>query len=119
MKLFFNQALALIFVFVNGVVHAQSTTSTYIGYTLTQSGSSGNAVYDTASTNSSNVSTTNSPDVFLNATVHVGEIDLLVANLSAQVNLAAEVRSLLTFNAGVTASIEKVQLLIQNVSAFV
>jgi len=104
-----------------GRVSAQSakTTSTYIGYTLSQTGAGGNAIYDTASTNSSNVSTTTSPDVFLNATVHVGEIDLLVANLTAQVNLAAQVLKLLDFNAGVTASINKVQLLIQNVSAFV
>jgi len=96
-----------------------STTSTYIGYTLSQTGAGGNAIYDTASTNSSNVSTTTSPDVFLNATVHVGEIDLLVSNLTAQVNLAAQVLKLLDFNAGVTVEVSKVRLLIQNVSAFV
>lgn len=103
------------------LVSAQSpsTTSTYIGYNLTQTGEGGNAIYDTASTNSSNVSTTTSPDVFLNATVHVGEIDLVVSNLTAQVNLAAQVLKLLDFNAGVTASINKVELLIKNVNAFV
>lgn len=100
-------------------VSAQSTTSTYIGFNLNSTGEPDSALYDTASLNNSNVSTTSSPDVFLNATVFVGEIDLLVSNLTAQVNLAAQVLKLLDFNAGVTASVNKVQLLIQNVSAFV
>lgn len=46
-----------------------------------------------------------SPDVYLNASVSVGEISILVANLTAKVNLDAQVLSLLYFNAGVTASV--------------
>lgn len=103
-------------------VNAQSTaatTSGYVGYDLTLTGDPDSAVYDTAST-PANVSTTNPPpDVFLNATVHVGEIDLLVSNLTAEINLSAQVLSLLSFNAGVDVSIDRVNLLIQNVSAHV
>ena len=57
------------------------------------------------------------PDVLLNASVHVGEIYVGVDNLTAKVNLDAQVLSLLTFNAGVDLSIDKVSLLIQNVTA--
>jgi hypothetical protein len=104
------------------LITAQSTaaaTSGYVGYDLTLTGDPNSAVYDTAST-AANVSTTNPPpDVFLNATVHVGEIDIVVSNLTAEINLSAQVLSLLTFNAGVDVSIDRVNLQIQNVSAHV
>ena len=91
----------------------------YTGYSLGLKGDGQSAVYDTAST-PANVSTTNPPpDVYLNATVHVGEIDITVQNLTAQINLAAQVLNLLSFNAGVDVSINRVALLIQNVSAHV
>src|SRR5690606_12086633 len=51
------------------------------------------------------------------ASVHVGEISVDVDNLTAKVNLDAQVLELLQFNAGVDASIERVFLLIQNVTA--
>jgi len=57
------------------------------------------------------------PDVLLNASVHVGEIYIGVDNLTAKINLDAQVLSLLSFNAGVDLSIDKVSLLIQNVTA--
>jgi hypothetical protein len=89
----------------------------YVGYHLSERGSPDSVLYETSNTNT-NVSTTNPPpDVFLNASVHVGEIDIQVNNLTAKINLAAQVLSLLKFNAGVDASIDKVQLLIQNVTA--
>ena len=92
-------------------------SSGYIGYSLSSSGDPGSATYSTDST-PANVSTTNPPpDVFLNATVHVTEIDLTVSNLTAKINLDAQVLSLLDFNAGVSASIDRVELLIQNVDA--
>ncbi|KAL9110128.1 MAG: hypothetical protein Q9227_005322 [Pyrenula ochraceoflavens] len=89
----------------------------YIGYSLSERGDQESVVYDTVSTPYNGSTTSPPPDVYLNASVHVGEIDILVANLTAQVNLAAEVKSLLTFNAGVDASIDRVSLLIQNVTA--
>ena len=89
----------------------------YFGYSLHERGDPNSVIYDTAST-TSNVSTTDPPpDVYLNASVHVGEIDILVDNLTAQINLAAEVKNLLQFNAGIDASIDRVSLLIQNVTA--
>jgi hypothetical protein len=57
------------------------------------------------------------PDVLLNASVHVGEIYIGVDNLTAKINLDAQVLQLLQFNAGVDLSIDKVSLLIQNVTA--
>ncbi|KAH8687620.1 hypothetical protein BGZ60DRAFT_522266 [Tricladium varicosporioides] len=100
-------------------VAQSATASGYIGYNLSVSGDPNSAVYDTAST-SANVSTTvPEPDVFLNASVHVGEISLEVTNITAKINLDAHVLSLLSFNAGVDASIDRVRLLIQEVNAHV
>ena len=85
--------------------------------TITQTGDPGSAVYNTSGT-ASNATVSGPPDVFLNASVSVGEIDLLVANLSAKINLDAQVLNLLQFNAGVTATVDRVQLIIKNISAF-
>jgi hypothetical protein len=57
------------------------------------------------------------PDVLLNASVHVGEIFVGVDNLTAKINLDAQVLQLLQFNAGVDVGIDKVSLTIQNVTA--
>jgi len=84
---------------------------------LKQNGDVNAVVYNTSST-PSNATLDPVPDVYLNASVNVGEIDLLVANLSAKINLDAQVLNLLEFNAGVTAQIDKVQLIIQNISAY-
>lgn len=72
-----------------------STSSGYTGYSLSLSGDPDSVIYSTSST-PANVSTTvPKPDVYLNATVHVGEIDLAVPNLTAKVNLGAQVLQLL------------------------
>ncbi|EPE30653.1 hypothetical protein GLAREA_03620 [Glarea lozoyensis ATCC 20868] len=102
-----------------GLLAVPAVMGQYIGYSLTDSGDPDSAVYDTASTPSNSSTSYPPPDVFLNATVHVGEIDLTVTNITAKVNLQAEVLSLLSFNAGVDASIDRVRLLIQNVDAHV
>jgi hypothetical protein len=102
-----------------GLIAIPTVFSQYIGYELKDSGDPDSAVYDTASTPSNSSTSYPPPDVFLNATVHVGEIDLTVTNITAKVNLQAEVLSLLSFNAGVDASIDRVRLLIQNVDAHV
>lgn len=49
--------------------------------------------------------------------MHVGEIDIAVSNLTAKINLDALVLELLKFNAGVDLAIDRVSLLIANVSA--
>ncbi|CBX90963.1 hypothetical protein IAQ61_002433 [Plenodomus lingam] len=92
----------------------------YSGYRLDvrQDGDPAAVLYETANTATSNVSALDPiPDVLLNASVHVGEIFVGVDNLTAKINLDAEVLQLLQFNAGVDLSIDKVSLLIQNVTA--
>ncbi|KIW53794.1 hypothetical protein PV05_06207 [Exophiala xenobiotica] len=94
-----------------------SSSDGYTGYSLSVSGDGESAVYETDNTDTSNGAATTPPDVFLNASVSVGEIDITVSNLTAKINLDAQVLSLLQFNAGVDLSINRVQLTIQNVSA--
>lgn len=107
---------------IASLISAQLTSTTsadggYIGYSLDQEGDPESVVYATDST-TPNVSTTNPPpDVYLNASVYVGEIYIDVENITAKINLQADVLQLLSFNAGVSASIDRVSLLIQNVSA--
>jgi hypothetical protein len=74
-------------------------------------------LYETENTKPNVSSSVPEPDVFLNASVHVGEIFVDVQNLTAKINLDAQVLKLLEFNAGVDLSINRVFLLIQNVTA--
>ncbi|KAH8898311.1 hypothetical protein GQ53DRAFT_777745 [Thozetella sp. PMI_491] len=89
----------------------------YIGYTLEQRGDPESVVYETADTDPGVNLLVPEPDVYLNASVHVGEIDIEVDNITAKVNLDAQVLKLLHFSAGVDASIDRVKLTIQNVTA--
>lgn len=109
--------LGLLLCIATPIYSQSSIVYDYTNYSLTQTGDPESVVYDTSSTHS-NASVIPDPDVFLNASVSVGEIDLLVANLTAKISLDAEVRSLLQFNAGVVAHVDRVQLIIQNVSAY-
>lgn len=80
----------------NTVTAQTSTNSGYTGYSLELEGDQDSTVYDTIST-PANVSTTvPEPDVFLNASVSVGEIDITVQNLTAKINLDVQVLQLLT-----------------------
>jgi hypothetical protein len=101
--------LVLVCFLIASLISAQTAgEDAYIGYKLNQRGDPESAVFAT-NTTTPNVSTTNpDPDVFLNASVHVGVIDLTVTNLTAQINLQASVLSLLQFNAGVSVSIDEV-----------
>jgi hypothetical protein len=74
-------------------------------------------LYETENTTPNVSALVPEPDVLLNASVHVGEIYVGVDNLTAKINLDAQVLSLLSFNAGVDLSVDKVSLLIQNVTA--
>ncbi|KAK8197775.1 hypothetical protein HDK77DRAFT_27214 [Phyllosticta capitalensis] len=89
----------------------------YIGYRLEERGSTDDVLYETANTNTNISATVPPPDVFLNASVSVREIDIEVDNITAKINLDAEVLNLLSLNAGVTASIDRVFLTIQDVRA--
>ncbi|OAL48050.1 hypothetical protein IQ07DRAFT_589512 [Pyrenochaeta sp. DS3sAY3a] len=91
----------------------------YSGYKLDirQDGDPEAVLYETENTSANVSAFVPEPDVLLNASVHVGEIFIGVDNLTAKINLDAQVLQLLQFNAGVDLSIDKVSLLIQNVTA--
>ncbi|ORY68380.1 uncharacterized protein BCR38DRAFT_481869 [Pseudomassariella vexata] len=88
----------------------------YIGYHLEQRGDPESTTYETENTVGGVVLPAD-PDVYLNANVSVGEIDIEVDNITAKINLDAKVLSLLHFTAGVDLSIDRVKLSIQNVTA--
>jgi hypothetical protein len=110
--------LGFLFLFSIAILtSAQSAASSgYVSYNFSQTGDPSSVVSDTADT-TSNVSTAAPPNVYLNATVFVGEIDITVANLTAKISLDAQVLSLLQFSAGVNVNIDRVSLFIQQVSA--
>lgn len=89
----------------------------YFGYKLERRGDEESAGYETANTEDPIGNLNPIPDVYLNASVSVGEINIEVDNITAKVNLDAKVLNLLHFTAGVSASIDKVRLNIQNVTA--
>ncbi|KAK5462735.1 hypothetical protein LTS15_002447 [Exophiala xenobiotica] len=71
-----------------------------------------------ASATSAAASTGTAPDVYLNVpTLSVGRIELDVDDLRADINLNAQVASLVTLNAGVALSIQQVNLTIVDVDA--
>ncbi|KAI4752520.1 hypothetical protein E4T52_09395 [Aureobasidium sp. EXF-3400] len=98
-------------------VSAASSDAGYVGYNLTLSGDDDSVIYSTANTRQNASAEYPDPDVYLNASVSVKEIDIEVDNLTAKVNLDLQVLELLQFNAGVDLSIDSVQLLIQDVKA--
>lgn len=74
----------------------------------------------TTSTSSSSSAATSgaAPDVYLNVPeLHVGRIELDVEQLSADINLNANVANLVQLNAGVQVSIQKVNITISEVDA--
>ncbi|KAL0932315.1 uncharacterized protein CTRU02_213268 [Colletotrichum truncatum] len=89
----------------------------YFGYNLERRGDNESAVYETANTKTGIDTLNPIPDVYLNASVSVGEISVEVQNITAKVNLDAKVLNLLHFQAGVDARIDRVKLGIYNVSA--
>jgi len=97
----------------------QNTNDGYEGYTLDRRGDAGSTTYETSQTYTSGGIRVlqQEPDVYLNASVGVEEIIIEVDNITAKVNLDAQVLNLLHFTAGVDASIDRVKLSIINVSA--
>lgn len=91
----------------------------YVGYKLEHRGDPDSTTYETANTDpdTGGVVLAQEPDVYLNASLYVGEIDIEVDNITAKINLDAQVLKLLHFSAGVDASIDRVKLTIQNISA--
>ncbi|KAI1126513.1 hypothetical protein F5Y10DRAFT_244688 [Nemania abortiva] len=114
MKLLLTETLAILLLFCTSTILAQGGNG-YFGYELHKRGDPESTNYETADT--PGVDLPVEPDVFLNASVSVGEIDIEVDNITAKINLDAKVLNLLHFTAGVDASINRVRLTIQNVSA--
>ena len=121
-RLLLSDVVVVVFLLLSlsltSLVDAQSASGGlgYSGYSLSRSGDAESAVYSTSST-PANVSTFAEPDVYLNASVAVGELAIVVSNLTAKINVDAKVLQLLQFNAGVDLSIDRVSLLLQDVKA--
>lgn len=126
LSLAFNCMLAFMLTLTSSVNAQTADASTtaddpsetgYVGYNLTLEGDQDSVIYSTENTRSNASVAYPDPDVYLNASVSVEEINIEVDNLTAKINLDLQVLELLQFNAGVDLSVDKVQLLIQNVSA--
>ncbi|RYP64259.1 hypothetical protein DL769_006739 [Monosporascus sp. CRB-8-3] len=113
MKAFSPNALMLLLLSHSSIALVQDDG--YVGYNLRKRGDPEAVNYATANTHG--VDLPEEPDVYLNASVSVGEISIEVQNITAKVNLDAKVLNLLRFNAGVDASIDRVSLKIEDVSA--
>ena len=81
LALLFN-TVVLIVVAATAAAQTASTTG-YVGYNLTLEGDGDSVVYATDDTQTS--TTTSDPDVYLNATVFVGEIDLEVVRFLSRI----------------------------------
>ncbi|KAG0649257.1 hypothetical protein D0Z07_4265 [Hyphodiscus hymeniophilus] len=97
--------------------HTSSLTSSrVIPPTTTQSTAS--SVTATTISSPADASTSTPPDVLLNVPhLSVGRIELDVDNLQADINLNAQVANLVTLNAGVQISVQKINLTITDVDA--
>ncbi|RGP80676.1 hypothetical protein FLONG3_1151 [Fusarium longipes] len=100
-----------------GLAAAKAKGDGYYGYRLNRRGDDESAIYETENTNSGVAPLNEEPDVYLNASVSVGEISVEVQNITAKINLDAKVLNLLNFNAGVDLGIDRVKLGIYNVTA--
>jgi len=112
----FSRAVALLLLSFTTFTLGDDSGDGYIGYRLEQRGDPGSTGYETANTDLGGVMPVE-PDVYLNATVSVGHIGIQVDNITAKINLDAQVLKLLHFSAGVDASIDRVKLTIENVTA--
>jgi hypothetical protein len=119
MASFFAVVVVLLFLPLFALGQSLSDSDGYSGYHLDirQDGDPLAVLYETENTKPNVSASVPEPDVFLNASVHVGTIDIQVENLTAKINLDAQVLQLLSFNAGVDLSIDRVRLLIENVTA--
>jgi len=111
-----RRAMTLFLLATTSVALTAGDGDGYIGYRLDRRGDPESVGYETASTGDVSVMPVE-PDVYLNASVSVGHISIEVDNITAKVNVDAQVLKLLHFSAGVDASIDRVKLTIENVSA--
>jgi hypothetical protein len=113
--------LSLILVWIVPFALGQTTTSSSSSKAASTSQASIKATSTSSSptiTSSSSNAAASPPDVYLNVPkLSVGRIELDVDNLSADINLNANVASLVNINAGVQLSIQTVNLTISDVDA--
>jgi hypothetical protein len=105
---------ALFALFFSSQVLAQTATSSATSQAASSEapGGSGTAT----STQPPTVETSTPPDVYLNVPeLHVGRIELDVEELQADINLNAKVAGLVTINAGVQVSVQKINITIADV----
>ncbi|OZJ02047.1 hypothetical protein BZG36_05549 [Bifiguratus adelaidae] len=96
--------------------HAQSSTDLPTASTASPPIVTSTAASQTSSSQATSTGTP--PDVLLNVpNLSVGRIELDVDNLQADINLHAEVASLVSINAGVAVSVQKINLTITDVKA--
>ncbi|KAI1085553.1 hypothetical protein F5B20DRAFT_518793 [Whalleya microplaca] len=94
-----------------GAASDPSDTTSASGTTTSETGGTG-------TTTSSSSYGSNPPDVLLKVPeLHVGRIELDVDNLSADINLAAQVANLVELNAGIQIGVTKVNITIADVDA--
>jgi hypothetical protein len=107
--------LVLFFLSFSTQIFAQSATSSATRPPTPST--SGRPVTNGTSTTPPNVATTSTvPDVYLNVPeLHVGRIELTVEKLQADINLNAKVAGLVTVNAGVQLSVDKINITIADV----
>ncbi|KAK1727046.1 uncharacterized protein BDZ83DRAFT_614013 [Colletotrichum acutatum] len=102
----------------SGTPEASGTPTTPTSIAANSGGNAGSGGGSGTTTASGSSTTTPPADVYLKVPeLSVGRIELDVDNLSAEVNLAAEVAKLVTINAGVQVGIEKVNITIVDVEA--
>ena len=75
----FSRSLICLWAFLTALAHAQSTG--YVGYDLKLEGDKDSVIFSTDETRPNAGLNEPDPDVYLNATVHVGTIDIEVDSL--------------------------------------
>lgn len=101
----------------NGYCQTSSASSSPVIPSTTPS-SAASSIAATTISSAVSASTSTPPDVLLNVpNLSVGRIELDVDNLQADINLNAQVANLVTLNAGVQVSVQKINLTITDVQA--
>lgn len=80
MDSFFSRSLLCLWAFLIALAHSQPSTG-YVGYNLTLEGDKDSVVFSTDETRPNAGTNLPEPDVYLNASVHVGTIDIKVDDL--------------------------------------
>ncbi|KAL9055734.1 MAG: hypothetical protein Q9162_003370 [Coniocarpon cinnabarinum] len=97
---------------------AGSSATTSVPLTTAPTTTSGASSVDGRTDNAPGQGSSSPPDVYLNVPqLSVGRIELDVNNLQADLNLNAQIASLVTLNAGVSVSVSKVNITIADVDA--